>query len=263
MAARSNHFADHSLSLGSHHPTWCDFLPARIMPIRLRKLPTAFHLAISLLSSAVVFLTGCASPPFRPATVSDSQIANPTIGFKGYTLSIPQGFVVYDPHRPLAARSGLISNLARDHNAFVVRLIARDQKKSFVRVEESFLLHNGTLAAIFQVATMDIRGSLSQLDDRQQEALLNNAVAMVAPKRDSSIETTMHAPRKIAGHWVASVTVMERIKHSDGRDALLQAEVALMPGDMNELFIVQAIGTPAHGPELQSMMEQLLQNIGF
>jgi hypothetical protein len=232
------------LSLLTLKETSCNPVGLWLVPGKAWSLFAWFSLAL---------LVGCAAAPPRPAIVSDGKIKNPSIGFKGYEVTIPTGYQVFTPGTTNAEDTPFIAGIKKDYGTNYSQIISG--RYDFM---ESFLLTSHESAILFVARTHTIRFAFSQIPERHRQEFLQN-VAIFTPERQ--IGPAAKNIIKLGDRYILKTTLQDQLARSDPSKTLFQADIYLVLGNLNEDFHIGSFAPKEKAAAMIPVLDQMVGNL--
>lgn len=130
----------------------------------------------------LVWLSGCATPAYKPAVVVNNTILNPTVGWKGYSIAVPEGYEVFNPRTATIKDPELLALL---NNRFKLSGAPTEQPGEMAVKDVTFLFNEAQRATIiFHVLTIQLPGALSQVDGPTHERVLSEHLAALQKRTE-------------------------------------------------------------------------------
>jgi hypothetical protein len=190
-------------------------------------------------------LAGCAS--YRPAEITGDTIRNSSVGFKGYSVSIPPGYKAGETEKVGKEVPGWMDADVAMHNADL-------RKKNAVLFRETFFIYNPKIAIYVGVTVEDLKGrAFSSLNEVQASHLLMDHFRTVL-KDGSEVKSEVIAERN-------RLALREKVRWNT-KDKLVSYRYLVL-GDTAELYAIHGFAQPQDQAEMEAVVTQVYRSLKF
>jgi hypothetical protein len=209
-----------------------------------------FYWGACLLLSA--FIGGCSS--YQPAVVSDRGISNPTVGWNGYSVQVPDGMTLFNPES-----ADLDSAKVTDFQRWYAEEDYRASTEWYISYTERFLFESGDDFAIgFMTDTYGLTSGWASITSVQMQYFLQK----LANYKKVVINDTKAFSEIIGLNGQRAMHVSGECRPYFRKSASpLAYEGYFVVGKLREAFWVEGFGKMEFRDELMAKVRQTVESL--
>jgi hypothetical protein len=205
----------------------------------------------------IALATGCATRSPVPATIVNNGVENPSIGYRGYKLKVPQGFTVVPRSEAGSVNSRLVGFVSRIYDRWLKHERPRNQQPTF---EESFAIHNGNMGIIFGIVMLPLSATFDELTPNQTKMIIEEALEARFP---SELKVRTNEVLKHGNNYLGRREWYSTLAGQAGERTPIDGEFAFLIGNVTEIFVFLGATEDPRGSELHQAMEQIITGLTF
>ena len=203
--------------------------------------------------SVVLFLTGCVA--YEPATLLDGEIANPGVGWQGYTVQVPSGVTTI---KTSADTEGL--GRASKIRAWYEEQSARYTTGYYTSFSEQFLFEppNESFFLSFVTEAYDLRtgwGVLSSVEKQYMiQKMINRKMVVINDMQANFEQIEINGQR---GWYISGISRPYLKKNSQ----ILAYEGICLLGNLKELYWFEAFGAIEVRETMKNKVDEMANSL--
>ena len=207
--------------------------------------------------------SGCVSYKLAPAQVTATTIANPTLGLRGYTLPIPEGFSASTNYQAVAAQRVVLDwykHFLREGTSEFAQSPGQQ-----LRYNEKFELAGDSFAVLFEAAVFKAPWpSSSSLRPEEKRQMLNNCAVRIhnafatstleknGLRLESGRAQILNFKDRMVGHVTGQLTLQE-----GGTGFPVAYETCFLLGYTDDVYALVGVADGPHRERLAEVVRDL------